>query len=113
MHRSAYPPAPDRLERAAERIIATGLSPEEYAGYYGENILAFALHRYLYGKPAVSAYIKRLGEILDTPTLLADCQQLHKKPDAPSRAKAEGGMRISKTSGRTWRRRRATRSSDN
>jgi len=69
------PHASEGLERAAHRLIATGLSPEEYAGLRGANILVFSLHKYRFHDAEVMAYVQRLGHILTTPELLLHCQE--------------------------------------
>ena len=78
---SELPQAPDRLERAAHRLIAIGLSPEEYAGRRGANILIFSLHKYRYRDPEVNTYVQRLGYILSMPELRTQCEAWHRSTD--------------------------------
>jgi hypothetical protein len=100
--------APERIERAAARLIARGLSPEQYAGLRGANVLLFSLHKYRYADSKVSDYIWRLGKILDTPEMLEECQLMYKDPEADA-LESEQHRPVTNEAGsptRPWRRRR-------
>ena len=69
------PPAPERMERLAQRLMASGLSAQEYAGRRGENIFACSIHNYRYATAEVNGWVHELGRILSTPGLLEQYQR--------------------------------------
>ena len=81
------PIAPDHLEQAAQRLLSSGLSPEEYAGRHGANVLVFSLHRHQYRDPQVTAWIHRFGQILFTPSLLSQYQEHYLTPEELEQAR--------------------------
>ena len=111
---SGLPQAPDRLERAAHRLIAKGLSPEEYAGRHGANILVFSLHKYRYLDPEVDTYVKRLGYILSMPDLLTQCEILHQSTGSATTTelKEQTDSTAPDDQPRLWRRRRRPPAAD-
>jgi hypothetical protein len=51
------------------------LSPEEYAARHAHQIGLFSLHRHPYRDPALGAWVRRVGEILDSEEELNRCQR--------------------------------------
>jgi hypothetical protein len=45
-------------------MMASGYSPEEFAGRFAHGILCFSMDGYRYSDAAVDAWIARLGDIL-------------------------------------------------
>ena len=69
------PPAPERLERLAQKLWESGLSAQEWAGRHGGNVFASSLQRYEYSTPALTAWVRELGKILHAPELLEKYQR--------------------------------------
>jgi hypothetical protein len=51
------------------------LSPEEYAARHAHEWACFAFHRYRFQDPLLGAWVRRLGEILDSESEVERCQQ--------------------------------------
>ena len=62
--KAARPPADAVYERWAAEMMATGLSPEEFAARRAHGILCFGMDGHRYADPAVDAWVLRLGDIL-------------------------------------------------
>jgi hypothetical protein len=75
------PPAPERLEKLAQKLMSSGLSAEGYAGQHGSTILACSIHRYQYQFVETHDWVQRLGYILGTPNLLAQYQEKYLTPE--------------------------------
>ena len=74
-------PAPERLEKLAQKLMSSGLSAEEYAGRHGANVLMCSIHRYQYQNAETNDWVHRLGHILFTPGLLAHYQEQYLTPE--------------------------------
>ena len=100
--------APERAEKAANRIVEAGLTPEEYAGLHGESTLLFTLDRYVYQDMAISEYVKRLGAILNNPEQLAECQRRYgRTPETIIHPTQDSHANVGGQTVRLWRRRRS------
>ena len=53
------------------------LSPEEYAARHGHEWGCFSFHLYRYRDPALGAWVRRVGEILDSAAELEQCRARH------------------------------------
>ena len=85
------------------------MTPEEYAGRRGGNVLECSLHTYRYATEVYNTYVQRLCEILRDPELLQKYQRDYSdgetEPIEP--ASDEIAFSISQSRESNWRRRRA------
>ncbi len=51
------------------------LSPEEYAARHAHLFACFSLHSYHYGDPVLGAWVRRLGEILNSQEEIERCRR--------------------------------------
>ena len=65
------------MEELARRLMDSVLSPEEYAGRHGAQVMVCSLHRYQYERAETTAWVHRLGEILSDPALLEYYQKTY------------------------------------
>lgn len=84
------PPAQKSLEEFAQRLMDSGLSPEEYAGRHGARVMMCSIHRYQYERAETTAWVHRLGEILSVPALLKHYQKTYLTPEEWEALQNEG-----------------------
>ena len=85
----ALPLARESLEALADRLIGSGLTPEEYAARHGRCIYCCSLHRYRYRNAEAEAWVHRLAEILLTPGLVEHYEEQFLTPEELEQAPRE------------------------
>jgi hypothetical protein len=88
MRDSDRPLIGEEQEQRLREVFPLTMSPEEYAGREGARILMFSLDRYRYQDKHLQAWIRRLGEILSTPGLLAHYQEQYLTSDELEQVRA-------------------------
>jgi len=61
---TARPLAEPGVDAQARRMMADGVSPEEYAARWGHTMAAFSMDEFSYREPEVEQWVHRLGAIL-------------------------------------------------
>jgi hypothetical protein len=64
MNEIERPPADAGREEFAEKMVAEGFSPEEYAARFGHGWYCFSFGEVRFSDPAVDAWIQRFNDIL-------------------------------------------------
>ena len=78
----------EEQEQRLREVFPLTMLPEEYAGREGATILMFSLDRYRYRDEHFQSWIRRLGEILSTPGLLAQYQEQYLTSDELQQVRA-------------------------
>jgi hypothetical protein len=78
----------DRFDEEGDEIVKLmfseadlALSPEEYAARHAHEWGCFSFHKYRFRDPALGAWIRRLGEILDDEEEIQRCRERFLTPE--------------------------------
>jgi hypothetical protein len=69
------------LEQSVREMMATGLSPEEYAARHGHLMVLCGGLRNQFRDAEVTRWARRLVEVLESPRLLARCRRTYLTPN--------------------------------
>jgi len=69
------PAARDRAEQSVRKLMATGLSADEFAAKRGRNILVWSYGAYEFADPEVMSWARRVAEILCNADILEQCEE--------------------------------------
>jgi hypothetical protein len=61
--------------------------PEEYVARNAHNLLCFAFHRYRFRDPELGAWVRRVGELLESDQEVERCRERFLSPDELSRVR--------------------------
>lgn len=69
------PGARQRAQEQMRRLMAEGLSADEWAAKHGRNTLMWSYGSYHYDDPDVKAWVARVTEVIFFPDLLHECEE--------------------------------------
>lgn len=67
--------ATERMTERAIKMMAKGLSPDEYMARHGRSMIMWAGSRNVYADPTVQAWVDRAAEVWSNPELLAMAEE--------------------------------------
>lgn len=76
-------------EQHAMQLRAEGLSPELWAARYAHTVACSSLDEFRYRDPELDAWIRRMHEVLRSPSLLEECRARLLSEDERQRIAAE------------------------